>query len=109
MSDIVVEHHGGATVVNVGGDLELDDASELRAAIDRAASDVGQRVIVSLVDCGHCGSSSISVLMFAKKTLGNRFFVVLPGFGIMRRIFEIAGIVAVLAPYPTLEQALEGL
>jgi anti-anti-sigma factor len=106
MSDIHIERQVGANIVHVGGDLEMDDAPELESAINRAASD-GKRVIVSLVDCGYCGSGSLSVFLFAKRTLGNRLAIVLPGFGTMRRIFEIAGIVNVLAPYPTLEKALE--
>jgi anti-anti-sigma factor len=86
-----LEQRGRTTVVHVSGDIDVLTSQSFRdtvAAVERDA----ERVTISLLDCPYLDSTGLTVLIAAQKRLGDRFSVVLPDGGNVRKIIEIASL-----------------
>jgi anti-sigma B factor antagonist len=88
-----VERQGDALVVRLGGELDLYNASQVREALNEAASDSPSRVIVDLSEVEFMDSTALGVLIEARTRLDNRrsFLLAAPGLE-TRRALEISGL-----------------
>jgi anti-anti-sigma factor len=82
-----------ASILHVSGDLDFASRGGLLDFFAQAEAGRVRRVVVSLMHCAYCDSASLSLLLGARKRLGERFFVVLPVTTRIRRLFEIVGVV----------------
>ncbi|QKW21908.1 STAS domain-containing protein [Kitasatospora sp. NA04385] len=99
---------GGAVVCALHGDLDLDGVGAARALFARAAAERPALLAVDLSGVGFCDSSGLNLL------LQLRLDAQRDGFALriaappaqLRRLLEITGATAVLAPVDSLEAAL---
>jgi anti-anti-sigma factor len=101
-----VYERGGVNVIEVAADLDIASSGALGSAIELAAHMPYQRTVVNLVDCQYCDSTGLSVLVRAKRRLGERLVIVGPSRSAGRRAFEITDLTQALALCTTLEEAL---
>ncbi|MDQ7827381.1 MAG: STAS domain-containing protein [Armatimonadota bacterium] len=104
-----VEHERGVPVVQVSGEVDLTNAHELEAALDRAARAEYGAVVVSLVQAVYFDSKGVRALLRAADrlaTMRQRLLVVAPSGSVLRRILEIAGAPEALPTFDSLEEAL---
>ncbi|HEY6886367.1 MAG TPA: STAS domain-containing protein [Solirubrobacter sp.] len=92
---LTVEQHRGATVVTVEGELDLDGAPQLCAAIQdgrRPASP--EQVFVDLTRVGFCDSTGLRALMDAAREVavsGGRLVAIVPDDGPVRQVIAMTG------------------
>lgn len=98
----------GMTIVEVGGELDLHNAPQLRSELARLCDGEKPRVLADLTGLTFIDSTGIGVLVGAHKRAlenGGRILFVCP-LPRIRRVFEIAGLVRALPLYTTREEAL---
>lgn len=111
MSDHFEVVDGGTRLVTLHGELDAHDAPRLRATFASALEDAGAetRVVLDLAQVSFLDSTvlgSIVGLLRRVREAGGELRVVLPSPPAVR-IFEITGLDAILATYPTRAAALE--
>jgi anti-sigma B factor antagonist len=111
MSQHVQVVDGGTRLVTLHGELDAHDAPELREAFGEAlrGAPAGARVVLDLAQVSFLDSTalgSIVGLLRRVREADGDLRVVLPSAPAVR-IFEITGLDAVLATYPTRAAALE--
>jgi anti-sigma B factor antagonist len=87
-----LERRPGVAVVDVTGELDLDGAPILCAAIESAALD--EHVVVDLSRVGFCDSTGLKALLDAAREIaarGRRLVVVAPEDGPVRRVIAMTG------------------
>ena len=101
----------GAPGVIVRGELDMSTAARLTEALDGAIRDSVGAFVVDLCDVHFLDSSGVNLLVRARAVLGRqeRALVVVCPPGPARRIFELAGIVDLLALFDTREDAAASL
>jgi anti-sigma B factor antagonist len=101
----------GAPGVLVRGEIDIDTAPKLTAALDAAIRESGGAFVVDLCDVDFLDSSGVSVLVHARAVLGreDRDLVIVCPPGSARRIFELAGIDDLLALFDSRDQAAASL
>lgn len=98
----------GMVVVEIGGELDLHHAPQVRTELARVCEAEKPRVLADLAGLTFIDSTGIGVLVGAHKRArerGGRIQFVCPTPRI-RRIFEIAGLVRALPLYNSREEAL---
>jgi len=65
-----VEAHGAATVIHLGGELDLYNADDLRAALGQAIERGQTRVVIDLAEVQFVDSTALGVLIEARSKLG---------------------------------------
>lgn len=107
--DIKPEHDGDAIVYTLKGSLDFETAPSLRAALIEAADEGKHDIVVDLMHLEFLDSSGLGALIGAHKRAlengGRVRLIVTPG--PIERLFEITGLMNVLAVYPSTEAALE--
>ena len=101
-------HDDGVCILAVSGELDLQTAPALCAAIDRGRRAADQ-VVVDLSSVTFCDSRGLTALFGEGRETaiaGGRLSVVLPGRPGARRIFDLTGAAEVLSLYPTRDAAL---
>ena len=97
---ISIERPDGVAVVRVEGEVDLDNAESLSAALRTAATDGDQGVVADLLGVPFMDSSGLKALLMASADLGGRLRLALsPGSPVMRLLelvevsdrFEIHG------------------
>lgn len=101
-----VYEQGGVNIIEVAVDLDIASSGALASAIELAAHMPYQRTVINLVDCQYCDSTGLSVLVRAKRRLGERVVIVGPSRTAGRRAFDITELTEALALCTTLEEAL---
>src|SRR3954471_15137947 len=88
-----VETTDGVVVVRLGGELDLYNAHEVRAALADAAASNPQRLVVDLSRVEFIDSTALGVLIEARTKLDNRraFLLAAPG-AETRRALEVSGL-----------------
>ena len=101
----------GAPGVLVRGEVDMATAAELSAALDAAIRDTPGAFVVDLSETAFLDSSGLNALLRARAVLGraDRALVIVCPPGPARRVFELAGIVDLLAPFDTRRQAAASL
>lgn len=95
-------------VVTVAGEIDIATYRELRATLDNLHRSGLCRVVLDLTGVGYCDSTGIGVLAsFAKRLLDDGGCLRLAGVRpAVAEIFDIAGLMAVVPAFPTVELAL---
>jgi anti-sigma B factor antagonist len=98
---------GGATVVEVGGEVELHSASHLRDELLRAGEAEHPCVVVDLSRVTFIDSTGLGVLVGALKRVREKgaLSLVCPQRQV-RRVFEITGLTKVFPMFNTLDEAV---
>lgn len=100
-----VAEQGGASVVVVGGELDLHSAGELDGAL--AALD-GHRIVVDLREVTFLDSTALAVLLAAARRRAGKQLALdlVVGPGDVRRVFQITGLDQRFRFFETVEEAL---
>ena len=99
---------GDVVVVTVSGEVDMNTAADLVAALERP-HEACSRVVADLSALGFLDSSGLNALVLGRRHLAARdiaFRVVSPVGGVVRRALEITGLVESLDVVDTLEHAL---
>jgi anti-sigma B factor antagonist len=98
---------GGATVVEVAGEVELHSAGELRDELQQAGEGERPCVVVDLSRVSFIDSTGLGVLVGAFKRVRERgsLSIVCPQRSI-RRVFEITGLMQVFPFHQNLDEAV---
>lgn len=96
----------GTQLVQIFGDVDLKTARSFRAALDEAAQDGKERLIVDMSEVPFMDSSGLAALIGAQKAFKDqtRLIVVCPDN--LRRIFEVTRLDSIVAVVGSLPEAL---
>ena len=88
-----VEKVGTAYVVRLGGELDLYNAAQVRAALVDACAQAPERIVVDLGEVEFIDSTALGVLIETRTKLANRdgFLLAAPGLE-TRRALQISGL-----------------
>ena len=90
-----VDSRPGVVLVEVRGELDLDGAPKLCAAIENGKSPAGgEHVLVDLSHVGFCDSTGLKALMDAAREVavrGGRLIAIVPEDGPVRRVIAMTG------------------
>jgi anti-sigma B factor antagonist len=103
-----VEVIEGVPVVAAPEEIDITNAEGLRTALDRAAGNGRETLVVDLTRTRFCDSAAIHALVDAHKRAragGGQVLLAVSGAAVPR-IFEIAGIDRVLPRFPSVAEAL---
>ncbi len=102
-----VEKLGTAYVVRLGGELDLYNAAQVRAALVEAAAEAPERIVVDLGEVEFLDSTALGVLIEARSRLANRAGLMLAAPGLeTRRALQISGLDKLFAVHDTVPEAL---
>jgi len=102
-----VEKVGAAYVVRLGGELDLYNAAQVRAALVEAAAEAPERIVVDLGKVEFLDSTALGVLIEARSRLANRGGLMLAAPGLeTRRALEISGLDKLFTVHDTVPEAL---
>jgi anti-sigma B factor antagonist len=101
----------GATVVEIGGEIELHSAPQLRAELIKAGDGVAAPIIVDLTAVTFIDSTGIGVLVGALKRAreANGALAFCGAQNRVRRVFEITGLLRALPLFESRAAAQESL
>ncbi|MEW2517313.1 STAS domain-containing protein [Actinacidiphila alni] len=106
--EVAVRRSGGAMVLAVRGELDLDSFEPLRAALSEAVRQDASLVVVDMSQVTFCDSSTMNVLLRADADLGpGRLRIAAPS-PFVARLFGLVGLQMVLPLRDTVEEALAG-
>jgi len=95
-----VAEEAGDTVLWAAGELDITVAALLGDALDRVRAGPGRRLVVDLSQLGFLDVSGLRLLIAADERLrrgGAQGLAVRGATGIVRRIFEVMGVMSMLA------------
>jgi anti-sigma B factor antagonist len=102
-----LEKVGAAYVVRLGGELDLYNAAQVRAALVEAAAEAPERIVVDLGEVEFLDSTALGVLIEARSRLANRAGLMLAAPGLeTRRALQISGLDKLFAVHDTVPEAL---
>ena len=102
-----VEKVGDAYVVSLGGELDLYNAAQVRAALVEAAAEAPEKIVVDLGKVEFLDSTALGVLIEARSRLANRAGLMLAAPGLeTRRALEISGLDQLFTVHDTVPEAL---
>jgi anti-sigma B factor antagonist len=103
-----IDRRDGGVVVHLVGELDLYNASEVRAALLEVCSEQPSRLVVDLAEVDFVDSTALGVLIEARSKLQNRqsFLLAAPGRE-THRALTISGLDRHLAVHDSVETALE--
>jgi anti-sigma B factor antagonist len=104
---LAVEAVGAARVVRLGGEIDLYNAAEVRAALSEACAEAPEQVVVDLGEVEFIDSTALGVLIETRTKLKNRdgFILAAPGLE-TRRALEISGLDKLFTVHDTVPDAL---
>jgi anti-sigma B factor antagonist len=101
-----VDNVGAAVVVRLGGELDLYNTDEVRAAIARSADEEPSCVVIDLSQVEFVDSTALGVLVEARSRLGDRGLrIAAPQLETLRAL-KVSGLDRHLAVFETVEAAL---
>jgi anti-sigma B factor antagonist len=102
-----VDSVGTATVVRLGGELDLYNAAQVRSALDEACVEAPERIVVDLGEVEFIDSTALGVLIETRTKLKNRdgFLLAAPGLE-TRRALQISGLDKLFTVHDTVPEAL---
>jgi anti-sigma B factor antagonist len=102
---------GGAPGVAVHGEVDVSAVPALVEALDAAIRDSSGAFVIDLCDVEFLDSSGLGALMRARALLGReeRSLAVVCPPGPVRRLLEVAGVIDLLFPYSSREEAAAAL
>jgi anti-sigma B factor antagonist len=103
-----VEEAGNAYVVRLGGELDLYNSAEVRAALVDACARAPERIVVDLTEVEFVDSTALGVLIETRTRLDNRGALILAAPGLeTRRALQISGLDKLFALHDSVPEALE--
>ena len=108
---VEAESNGTLHTVSVAGELDQSTAPELRTALADAIGDQTRGLLVDLSDCNFIDSTGLSLLVEAKRRLGDerrRFGVCCPDPDV-RRLLELTGIDRAVGLFDSRDEAFKEL
>src|SRR3954466_1615723 len=101
-----VDRTDGATVVRLGGELDLYNAHTVRETLIACCEEAPDRLVVDLSEVKFIDSTALGVLIEARTRMANRksFLLAAPGLE-TRRALEISGLDRHFAVHETLDAA----
>ena len=103
---ITTERAGAVIVVRAEGEVDLDNADRLAAALRPGPADGGERYVLDLVGVPFMDSSGLKTLLFASADLGDRLSLVLSPGAPVERLLELAEVRGRFAVHETVDSAL---
>lgn len=102
-----IDRSDGAVVIRLAGELDLYNASDVRAALLEVCEEQPVRLVIDLADVDFVDSTALGVLIEARARLANRqsFLLAAPGRE-THRALTISGLDRHLAVHDTVESAL---
>ena len=106
--NVDISKHDGITVVRVTGVVDSGNAKEFDSAVIRELDNGAALVAFDFAPCDYMSSAGIRILLLsAKRLLGTGGSMVITGLNAyMGRVFEIAGLGAILTIAPTLDDGI---
>jgi len=103
-----VDRRDGAVVLSLGGELDLYNAEEVRAALLEACAGEPELLVVDLEDVRFIDSTALGVLIEARSRMPERsdFRLAAPGLE-TRRALEVSGLDKHFVVHDTVAEALE--
>ena len=102
-----VEEVGDAYVVRLGGELDLYNAAQVRAALMEACAQAPERIVVDLGEVEFLDSTALGVLIETRTRLDNRDGLVLAAPRLeTRRALQISGLDKLFTVHDTVPEAL---
>jgi anti-sigma B factor antagonist len=102
-----VDTVGAARVVRLGGELDLYNAAQVRAALTEACAETPERVVVDLGEVEFIDSTALGVLIETRRKLDNRGGLLLAAPGLeTRRALQISGLDKLFIVHDTVPDAL---
>ncbi len=97
----------GAVVVRLAGELDLYNAAEVGVALEQAAGDAPERLVVDLGEVSFVDSTALATLFEAKRSLRQsiRLLLAAPSDDV-RRALEVSGLESQFTVHETVESAL---
>ena len=93
-------------LVEIYGDVDLKTARSFRAALDEAAQDGKERLIVDMSEVPFMDSSGLAALIGAQKALRARTQLIVVCPENLRRIFEVTRLDTIVSVVTSLPEAL---
>jgi anti-sigma B factor antagonist len=110
---VAVDRHPGTVLIDVAGDLDLDGAPSLCAAIEDGRNPLGpDHVIVDLSRVSFCDSTGLKALIDASREVtiaGGQLVAIVPEEGPVRRVITLTGAQEFLGVTSDREQILSRL
>jgi anti-sigma B factor antagonist len=110
--DLQVATTAGYTVVEVGGEVDLNTAPQLRGCLDQAINAGSRRLVVDLRQASFIDSVGIGVLLGARRRLlahaGHGSVQLVCAEGLVLRVLRLTGLDGIFALHATLSDALGG-
>lgn len=102
-----VSFDGDSVVVALAGELDLYNSEDLRTALHAAAERGPGRLVIDLTEVEFVDSTTLGVLVEARRRLANRRGFLLAGAGRdVRRTLEVSGLDRHFAVYDSVGEAL---
>jgi anti-anti-sigma factor len=101
-----VETVDGSVVVRLGGELDLYNAEEVRAALTQAIEGSPRRVVVDMAEVEFVDSTALGVLIEARSKLGRDGLALAAPQLDTRRTLQVSGLDRHLPVHETVEDAL---
>jgi anti-sigma B factor antagonist len=101
-----VDAFDGALVVRLGGELDLYNADEVRAALGDAIAQAPQRIVVDMREVEFVDSTALGVLVEARSKLGGVTLALAAPQADARRALAVSGLDRHLPVHESVEDAL---
>jgi anti-anti-sigma factor len=103
-----VDRRNGASVVRLGGELDLYNANDVRQALFDACAERPERLVVDLAEVDFIDSTALGVLIEARTKMRNKraFLLAAPRLE-TKRALEISGLDRHFSVHDTVPEALE--
>jgi anti-anti-sigma factor len=111
-ADTKVSYHDAVGIVTLGGEVDIVQAHDLRARLMGAIRNEDLGLVVDLTRATYIDSVGVSLLFELAERLSQRqlgLAVVLPEFGLVRRVITIVNLGSVAEIHPTVDDALASI
>jgi anti-sigma B factor antagonist len=100
------EERDNATVVHLGGELDLYNADVIRSALSDAIESGTRRIVVDMSDVEFVDSTALGVLIEARSKIGHDGLLLAAPQDGTRRTLEVSGLDRHLPVHDTIDSAL---
>jgi anti-anti-sigma factor len=100
------ERRGQATVVRLGGELDLYNADEIRAALTSAIEAGTERIVVDMSEVEFVDSTALGVLIEARSKIGRDGLLLAAPQAETRRTLQVSGLDRHLPVHDSVDGAL---
>jgi len=104
--DLDIDRRNGTTVVRAAGEVDLETAESLAAALRTATEGSEDAVVLDLIGVPFMDSSGLQVLLVASRQLGDRLALALSSGSPVAHLLELAEVRDRFTAYPSAEDAI---